>query len=380
MKKNIAIFAFDIGEISQIRRIESFIRLGFNVTSFSMRRKNMNMHFVPNWPNVHLFQTENEKPIKRIFTIIFSWVKLCFYLKTLAKSDTIIARNFDMLLIAFGAKVMLYVCGKRKNIYLVYECLDIHSFFCSKGIRGQFARFIERVALKFTNRIIVSSPAFKDEYFKDIQNFSGEIRVIENKLISNTNKRSTKSIALKPPIKIGLVGTIRCAPSVGLLLELAEKYPETFEVHFYGIVHKNTLPMFERDVEKLRNAHMHGAYDYYRDLKEIYQNLNFVWAQDLWQTNGNSMWLLPNRIYEAGYYGCPSIALSHSETGRKISKMCWGICVDDIHADILASVIRNLTNEGYEKLRQGILNTPSIEFIQNDADLRYFFESDGASS
>jgi hypothetical protein len=35
-----------------------------------------------------------------------------------------------------------------------------------------------------------------------------------------------------------------------------------------------------------------------------------VWAQDLWQSGANSDWLLPNRIYEASYFGCPSIALA----------------------------------------------------------------------
>ncbi len=379
MTKNVAVFAFDISEISQIRRIESFIRLGMKVTSYSMRRQNMNEDFVPSWPNIHLFYTENEKPIKRIMTIMLSWIKLCFRLKRLAQSDVIIARNFDMLLIALGAKLMLHIFGLKKNIDLVYECLDIHSYFCADGFRGRFARFFERLALRFTNRIIVSSPAFKKHYFQDMQDFAGDIYIVENKLVAAPSLRTKPQISIRSPIKIGLVGTIRCAPSVQILLAIARKHPSFFEIHFHGVIHSHSLPNFEHDILGLSNVYMHGPYNYYSDLKKIYQNLNYVWAQDLWQRNGNSMWLLPNRIYEAGYFGCPSIALSQSETGRKISRMGWGFCVDHIDVDIVSKKILSIGAREYSEICKIISNTPTSNFVQSDRDLLAFFRNDGAA-
>ncbi|MCI5042830.1 MAG: glycosyl transferase, partial [Donghicola eburneus] len=104
--KRIEVFGFDVAEISQIRRIRALAALGHQVHSFTMRRENMNKAFEPDWPNTHLFMTENENLQKRVAVVAKSIWKMRRYRKSLATADMIIARNLDMLAIACAARVI----------------------------------------------------------------------------------------------------------------------------------------------------------------------------------------------------------------------------------------------------------------------------------
>ena len=136
----IVVFGFDVGEISQIRRIRALIALGHDVHSFTMRRDNMNMDFEPDWPNTHLFMTSNENLPKRAVVVARSIVKMTGHREMLKGADVIIARNLDMLAIAWAARAM----AGASDVPLIYECLDINGALCREGRKADAMRAAEQ--------------------------------------------------------------------------------------------------------------------------------------------------------------------------------------------------------------------------------------------
>ena len=60
-----------------------------------------------------------------------------------------------------------------------------------------------------------------------------------------------------------------------------------------------------------------GPYDRARDLRRLYEEVDFAWAVDYYEAGGNSEWLLPNRLYEGGYFRTAMIASAKSQTANE---------------------------------------------------------------
>src|SRR6185437_12819773 len=73
-----------------------------------------------------------------------------------------------------------------------------------------------------------------------------------------------------------------------------------------------------------------------KDLPSLYGELHFNWSVDYFQDEGNSRWLLPNRLYEGGRFGVPPIARADSETGRWLKARGLGVVQDDPPAELEA--------------------------------------------
>lgn len=152
--------------------------------------------------------------------------------------------------------------------------------------------------------LITSSPAFLSEYFEPRQ-FTQRalpVFVIENKpLVVDAPHPSPKPIDLAPgpPWRVGWFGVIRCLKSLEVLSSLAQRRPDLVEVSIRG---RPSAPVARRLQQCLRSAPaltFGGAYTA-RDLPGLYGGVHFNWTIDYYEENGNSKWLLPNRIYEGG--------------------------------------------------------------------------------
>ncbi|WP_299684399.1 glycosyltransferase [uncultured Tateyamaria sp.] len=365
----IEVFGFDVAEISQIRRIRALIGLGHNVHSFTMRRDNMNKDFEPDWPNTHLFMTENENLPKRAAIVAASVVKMAKHRARLRAADMIIARNLDMVAIAWAARAM----AGAGHVPLVYECLDINGALCGDGPKSHAMRAAERRLLAGVQMLVVSSPGFIRNYFKPLQDYDGPWALWENKLAAGTALPDRPKIRtasdVEAPLRLGWVGTIRCAPSLALLAAVADQLGNAVEVHIHGIVHRHALPDFDATLAAHPNMILHGPYEYPGDLAQIYGGLDLVWAQDLWQTGNNSDWLLPNRIYEASWAGCPSLAVSTTETGRRVAEDHLGWVTDSATPDALIALLASLDRTKIAERSHALLNRPASDFVQSPDDL-----------
>lgn len=364
------VFGFDAAEAAQIRRIRSYLSSGFAVQGFTMRRDNMNSDFTPFWPNIHLYDVANESILRRIRAIIGSVLKVAGHRDVLRGADVIVARNLDMLAIAVAARWL--TPGEKPPV--IYECLDIHGLMTNPGIKGRIFRWLERRLLAHTASIIVSSPAFVSQYFEPVQGWGGSITLLENKLWIDNNDltRPTampRDIPADAPITLGWVGTLRCPQSLELLCAAADALGDRLRVELHGVVHDHALPDFEAQIAARDNMTFHGAYEYPDGLAPIYTGCDMVWSQDLWQWGTNSTWLLPNRIYEASFFGCPSIAVDGCETGDRVAAgLGWTIPAPT--AGDLIALLQGLTREQIEAKRQALLQMPEHAFRLTPDEVR----------
>ncbi|MEY8800935.1 glycosyltransferase [Leisingera sp. XS_AS12] len=366
------VFGFDAAEAAQIRRIRSYLECGFEVRAFTMRRDNMNVGFEPFWQNVHLSNIENENLPERVAAIIRSLGKVARHRALLQGANVIVARNLDMLAIAAVAQAMI-----TPRPPLIYECLDIHSLMTSGGMKGRLFRTAERWLLARCASLIVSSPAFLRQYFEPIQGWTGASALIENKLWMGADGperplfSEPDSWMREPwrPLVLGWVGTLRCSRSLALLAAAAQQLGPGLKVIMHGVVHRHALPEFDTVLSTHPNMSYAGPYAYPSGLARIYEECDLVWSQDLWQWGTNSTWLLPNRIYEASYFGCPSIAVAGTETGRRVAGGL-GWCLPEPRAAALVDLLRGLTPEAVAQRRRALLEMPDSLFRQTSEEIR----------
>jgi succinoglycan biosynthesis protein ExoL len=363
----LVVFGFDSAEISQVRRIRSLIAMGHDVQAFTMRRGDGPVE--TDFPNIHLCFSAHEKLGQRIFLVAASVLKSLRHRDHLGQADLIIARNLDMLAIAWASRLL----SRNSEIPLVYECLDIHRAMVHPGLGGRVMRWAERQLLKKCCMLTVSSSAYLDEYFTPYQGYDGPAALWENKVIPAPDlaprPRCTKK-ETAGPIRLGWVGAIRCGLSFDLLIQAAEALGDRVEIHIHGIVHRHAIPDFDRQIADLPNIIYHGPYAYPGDLAQVYGGIDVVWNIDLWLRGGNSDWALSNRLYEAGYCGCPSIALAGTAIGDRVQTENWGWILSEPTVDALTGLLNSLSQADLQQASQSILSQPAETFVADGSDLQ----------
>lgn len=374
-KTKVAVFGADAAEAAQVKRMDALMSSGFDVQGFMMRRANMNKDFEPFWPNLHLYDTENENPKQRLIAVAKSIVKVARNRNLLRGTDVIMARNADMLMI--GAVARMLTPGATPE--LVYECLDINNQMLGQGRKNKVFRWVERRLLARTDTLIVSAPKFIENYFAPVQGWTGRTVLVENKIWtadpaamprpSASDIPDRAALGDDAPLIIGWIGTLRCQQSLDLLVAAAKALGPKVQLAMHGVVHYHAVPDFDATVAAHDNITFHGPYAYPKGLGAVYQNCDVVWSQDMWQWGTNSTWLLPNRIYEASYFGCPSIAVAGTGTGDRVEQgLGWTIA--EPTSDALVALIEGLSAEDLTEKRRAILDRPDREFLQSPDEMR----------
>ena len=358
----ILFFAPDLAETAQLRRIRSFARAGHGVRSVSMRKAAVQVE----WPDLDLGQIENEQLGRRVGLALRGLRKLWAYRRQVAQAELIIARNIDMVLLALAARLM----GGRR-VPVVYECLDIHGIFTGGGRKAKVARWVERFALARVALLVVSSPGFIDHYFRPVQGYAGRWLLLQNKLWfpGVTLPRAASAERRDGPLVLGWVGAIRCQPSLELLCAVAGRMGDALRIEVRGVIHDHALDDFAGRIGAHQNIHYGGPYAYPDGLAGVYGACDLVWAQDLWQRGANSDWLLPNRIYEASWFGCPSIAVAGTQTAAKIAADGLGYVIEQPTPEALSRLLERLTRAEIGVVRQDILARPEADFALGEAEI-----------
>lgn len=377
--RKLVVFGFDASEAAQRRRIRSYMECGYDVLGLTMRRQNMTHDAEPFWDNVPLGETQNAAMGQRLRAIAAALPKIWRARDRMRGARTIVARNLDMLILGAAAQAML-----RPRPRLVYECLDIHGMMTDPGAKGRVARAVERRLLARCDAIVVSSDAFVRNYFAPIQGWTGDVRLVENKIWLGPDAPPRPAAAdvrtrTDGPMVLGWVGTLRCARSLEILADVARRMGPKIEIRLHGIVHRDSLLDFDALVAGQENLTYRGPYRYPDGLRDIYRACDAVWAQDLWQWGTNSTWLLPNRIYEAGYFGCPTIAVTGTETGRRVADgLGWAIPSPD--AEALESLLSRLTREDLAARRRALLEMPEGTFRQSRDEISASVDQSGLAA
>ncbi len=360
----IAFFGHDAADAAVRRRVQAFLDDGLDVTGFMMRRRDPGTLA---WTNIDLGETRDGAFVQRIRQI-FAGARLAAAAKPqLAAADVIYARNLDMLACAFLAKRHASL-----ETPVIYESLDVHRLLTRPDIIGAAMRWIEGQLLKRSVGLVVSSPGFIRNHFE--KRYPGEYRayLVENRLAPGAayGERSCAQKSSAPadqrPLRLGWVGNLRCKRSFELLCALADQFPEELEIRLHGVPSRTEISVFEPLIDARPNMTFFGRYRSPEDLAGIYENLDVVWAGDFMEAGYNSVWLLPSRIYEGGYYCTPSIAPAGTETAAWLDKHNCGFSIAEPIGDTLPALIRQLiaNREPIAAHAATLSKLPEATFIQ----------------
>ncbi|RYG33487.1 MAG: hypothetical protein EON93_09550 [Burkholderiales bacterium] len=368
----IAYFGHDAFNGNLRRRVQGFKDDGLDVVGFMMRRRD---EAVTGWDNVDLGRTYDGAFGQRIRSI-FKGAKLAAAQRDkLASADVIFARSLDMLATAFLAKRY----AKLKTP-VVYEVLDVHRMLTGNGPISFVMRRIEGALLARCKHLVVSSPGFLTNYFEVRHKNKYRATVIENRLALG-EARDPRPVGPKPQtddtLRIGWVGVLRCKRSMNLLLDAARTFGPQVKLVMHGMPALSEIPDFHERIAGLPNVEFHGRYRSPDDLSRIYDGLDVVWAGDFMEAGYNSVWLLPNRIYEGGYFAVPPIAPSGTQTAKWIGDNDTGFLIPEDLATTLPDMIRSLIadRKRIADKRAHMLALPTATFVSPRGELAVMIDA-----
>ena len=359
---HVAYFGHAAHDAAVRRRVQGFRDDGLEVTGFTMRRRD---DPATGWDNVDLGRTYDGNYIQRVRSV-FSGAELAAASGRLADADLIYARNLDMLAAAFLAKRKL---GLKAPV--MYECLDVHRLLTRNDPVGFIFRRLEGALLKRSRRLVVSSPGYLENYFSRRHRGQYQPVLVENRLAAGADygdrpTRAATASSPGEPLRLGWIGVLRCARSLDLLLALAQEAGPAVEIHLHGVPALTEIPDFHERVKGVPNLTFHGSYRSPEDLAAIYAPLDVVWAGDFMEQGYNSVWLLPNRIYEGGYYGVPAIAPAGTQTAKWIADADAGFVIEEDLGQSLPALLSRLSADRSEisARRAALLALPGETFVQ----------------
>lgn len=367
-------FGHDAHDPAVQRRIQAFGHAGADVLAFTMRRGPLRENA---WANIDLGETKDAAFAQRIGALVKARPILHAHQAALRDGEVFYARNLDMLALAHWARRM---SGSKAR--LVYECLDVHRFMTRDDVVGAAIREMERRLLNDTSLVVISSPAFAREYFDKRQPGRARTLLIENRLPwgFEYGPRPTAPTERAGPIRIGWFGNLRCRRSLALLLALADRFPDRVELSLRGAPARTELGDFEASLAGRANVRFAGRYAWPDDLASIYADVDLVWAGDFHDPGANSKWLLPNRLYEGGYYCAPPIAPADSETRRWVAANGVGFTLQEPLESSLPNFIETLDRAAVAAARARLAAAPESLFLQPRDELKAVLDVARAAS
>ena len=312
---------------------------------------------------VAIGQTFDANLGQRVKAVLKNIPRVKFWRKKLQHTDTIVARNLEMLLLAQFASTL--TGGKR----VVYESLDIHRSLLGSKLISRALRAIEGFLLSRSVLVLYSSPAFWREYFIPFHGAATPGLLIENKVLSLGPVPDGVTAEVEDPNirTIGWFGNLRCRKSLARLKAIADHADGGIKILVAGKPSAAEFPNFGEDI---RHAHIsyHGSYTA-EDLPDLYSRCQFAWSIDYFEEGQNSSWLLPNRIYESSLFNCVPIALENVETGRWLQSRCAGFLIpDDMSDQQIADRIQAMAPQSFSKMQGEVAKIPREDLVAGEAD------------
>lgn len=357
-------FGHDAHDPAVQRRIAAFGRVGADVLAFTMRR---GPAFETPWRNIDLGETRDAAFAQRVGALARATPVVLRERAALQQADVFYARNLDMLALALRVKQQ---SGARAKV--IYECLDIHRFMTRRDPLGAVMRAVERGLLKASDLLVISSPAFEREYFARTHPGQYRALLIENRLPPGFDygPRPVEARAPGLRLRIGWFGNLRCRRSLSLLLALADRFPDRVDISMRGAPAKAEFADFDAQLAGRSHVQFGGRYAWPADLAHIYGDVDLVWAGDFHDPGANSKWLLPNRLYEGGYYAVPPLAPADSETGRWIAAHGFGFTLPEPLEQTLPAFVQTLDLQRLAEARARLIAEPVATFLQPEHELQ----------
>lgn len=320
--------------------------------------------------NVVLGHTRNGDFRQRIAALLAALVKIPSLKPTILASDLMIARNLEMLFLAFIAKALA-----RSKAALIYECLDLHRLMLGQGPVSRLLRWVERVLLAQCHMVLTSSPAYISQYFRKAQAYRGAVYLVENKMLRSDLAKTP--FVSRPQTgqttariwRIAYCGVLRCKASLAILDQLTRCHEGRLSVDIWGKPAFDQIPDFDPILERNPFLRFHGPYEP-ADLARIYADADFAWAVDYYEEGGNSDWLLPNRLYESLSFGAIPIVRNGTQMARWLEQYGLKTAFGEPFLAQLDLFFQSLRENDVAELRAQIAAIPSQDLTEDARSYR----------
>ena len=321
---------------------------------------------IEGWPAISLGRTADGRLGKRILSVAGVYVTAGRLRTIIAGATVLMARQLEMLVLAT-------TLARRfaRSAMVAYECLDVHRLMVARSPVGHALRLVEGRLLRATDMVIVSSNAFVSAYLRPVHDAGlPPVCLIENKILGCETVAPVAPPSRRPgpPWRIGWYGVLRCKRSLTLLADLARALPGQVLVELRGRPSRTAIPDFDRIVAAAPGLSFHGPYDRRTDLAALYGGVHFAWAVDFYEDGANSQWLLPNRLYEGGFYGAVPIAVASVETGYFLARAQAGVLLDGDAAGALLNYFSTLTKSIYAHEAARLAAIPRASWVDDGQD------------
>lgn len=350
-----------------MKRISALQDQGREVIGFTFHREREKKDVPPTWENIHLGTTYNRRYFQRLWAFASSIGILWNHRNLLGSCSVMYVVNTDNAVLALLGR---FFSGHK--VPLVLELADIQPVMTGTGIVSKVVRAVERAVLKRSAILVTTSPGFIREYFDPVQGFTGEVFLLENKVypgkkLPPASPENGTPVFGGNPWVIGCFGAFRCRRSMQLMHALALELGDRIRIDLRGYPSGTIVADFDELLGNLPNFVFSGPYTYPDDLGDLYGSIDFNWAFDETDPNGNSTWLLPNRIYEGGCFGVPVIGSTETETGRWIEERALGWTFSEPLGENLAAFFSSLDPADWQLVKNRCVYRSRGEFT-GDAD------------
>lgn len=366
-------FCSDITDAAVLKRVQMLQNCSCDVLLIGFKRSRYDIQTaMASNGVVCLGAIEDGSYAKRIMRFMRASKTIYNLVRSIGKTDKVIAKNLDMaLLVVFCTLIGL----KRRKI--TYEVLDINPLLEGESLKTWTLRKLERCVLEKTELLLVSSYGYIQGYFEPLQSFSGRHVVLENKLSAtqlprgNRPRYVARRYSRRPDRwKLGWFGTLKSGGDLEALCEAAKLLEGRLTVDVYGILKKIGREKARSLIEGNRYVTYRGAYNAFTDLPDMYNDVDFMWCADFKKTNLNGALLMPNRIYEAGYFGVPVIVSEGTYTDAFIKQKSLGWSLRDLSASGVAKFFDGMTVHEYNRVVREICETSDSVFVGDSEGLK----------
>jgi len=355
-----------------------FIAAGASLTTFTFRRDGRLPLKDPRWQDLDLGTVEHARFAGRVVVYLKALWKMAQHRTCFRQATVVHARNLDLYCLLMLVLALFNGRSRAQASSRVYEALDVHFALTGNGMKSRLLRAVERYALRHADLLLTSSPGFITNYFEPVQNFHGAWYLVENKLSPAVMRTMRPTIHPRPsgaPFNIAWVGHLRCPVTLAVLVELAKSRADRVRIRIAGRVSRFILHDFDEQIAAFDNIEFTGTFSWPEGLASVYDNIDLCWSQDAHKLSENSGWLIPNRLYEAGYFSVPCIAVAGTQTARMVDDLGLGFVIDEASSQSLTTLIDKLQDADIDDARQRIQRIASERFVANEDDAQMLLAS-----
>ena len=368
-RPRIVYFNSEIAHPGFNRRCLQIAAAGARVETISFRRQRFDPLFSAPWPNCDLGRIPNGQYWRRALAWPAAVRKASTQLLSGPKPAQIWARNLDMAILALVSRRIA-----KLDAPFVYEVLDLLPALLASGPVGVVMRRGEDIVLSQAARLVTSSPGFVQARYSAGR---APTTIIEPKLPKTIGSRPSRR-RLRPgrPLKIGWFGTLRCVRSFQLLCGLVQARANDVQVVLAGDVSRLMSEGAAPVEDWPSGMRFLGRYTSPSDLARLYDQVDVNWCLDF--ANGrNSALLLPNRLYEGGFFSVPALGRANTMTGARLQERGWGWALREPSSVTLHHWLTHFDEFEWSQMHERLLGEGDETFCEGDEVRRLIVELQG---